>query len=136
MTEVAKIRRIKSPEISEQPDGNFSNCLMVGNIAYISGITPRDQNFQIVDGDEYEQGKAIFSKIKMIVGSAGGRMSDVVRITIFVTDINQRAKFWQARREFFSGDFPTATMVQVAALAEPKFKVEVDAIAHIGAGPR
>jgi hypothetical protein len=40
----------------------------------------------------------------------------------------------EARCEFFSGDFPTATVVQVVALADPAYKVEIEAIAHIGAG--
>ena len=63
-------------------------------------------------------------------------MSDVVKVTIFVTDITQREEVWRARREVFSGDFPASTLVQVAALAEPALKVEIEAIAHIGAGAR
>ena len=43
---------------------------------------------------------------------------------------------WQARREFFSGNFPASTLVQVAALATPALKVEINAVAHIGAGHR
>ena len=61
-------------------------------------------------------------------------MANVVKVTIFVTDITQREKVWQARREFFSGNFPASTLVQVAALADPSLKVEIDAVAHIGAG--
>jgi enamine deaminase RidA (YjgF/YER057c/UK114 family) len=82
----------------------------------------------------YAQAKLIFGKIKQLVESAGGTMADVVKITIFLTDINARQGVHQARREFFSGDFPTATMVQVAALADPAYMVEIEAIAHIGAG--
>ena len=61
-------------------------------------------------------------------------MADVVTVTIFVTDISQREKVWQARREFFTGDFPCSTLVQVAALANPSLKVEINAVAHIGTG--
>jgi len=43
---------------------------------------------------------------------------------------------WQARREFFTGNFPASTLVQVAALATPSLKVEINAVAHIGAGQR
>jgi enamine deaminase RidA (YjgF/YER057c/UK114 family) len=70
------------------------------------------------------------------VQAAGGTIADVVKVTIFVTDITQREKVWQARREFFTGDFPASTLVQVAALAEPAIKVEIEAIAHIGAAPK
>ena len=63
-------------------------------------------------------------------------MADMVTVTIYVTDISQREKVWQARREFFSGNFPCSTLIQIAALATPTLKVEINAIAHIGAGQR
>src|SRR5271166_6210778 len=85
-------------------------------------------------GDEYAQAKEIFGKIRHLLEAAGGSMADVVKVTIFVTDITQREKVWQARREFFTGNFPTSTLVQVAALADPSLKVEINAVAHIGAG--
>jgi enamine deaminase RidA (YjgF/YER057c/UK114 family) len=87
-------------------------------------------------GDEYEQAKLSFAKIRNLVEAAGGTMADVMKITIFVTDITQREKVWRARREVFTGDFPASTLVQVAGLAEPSVKVEIEAIAHIGAGKR
>jgi hypothetical protein len=87
-------------------------------------------------GDEYAQAKEIFGKIRDLVEAAGGNMADVVKVTIFVTDISQRDKVWQARREFFTGNFPTSTLVQVAALADPSLKVEINAVAHIGASKR
>jgi len=60
-------------------------------------------------------------------------MADILKVTIFVTDITQREKVWQARREFFTGNFPASTLVQVAALANPSLKVEIEAVACIGA---
>ncbi len=124
------IIRAVSPEVSEPPAGTWSNCLVAGGIAYIAGMTSRGT----IDGDEYAQAKAIFGKIRHLVAAAGGNMADIVKVTIFVTDITQREKVWQARREFFTGNFPTSTLVQVAALADPSLKVEIDAVAHIGAG--
>ena len=61
-------------------------------------------------------------------------MADIVKVTIFVTDIRNREKVWQARREFFTGNFPASTLVQVAALANPSLKVEIESVAHISAG--
>jgi enamine deaminase RidA (YjgF/YER057c/UK114 family) len=87
-------------------------------------------------GDEYAQAKEIFGKIRHLVEAAGGNMADIIKVTIFVTDISQREKVWQARREFFTGNFPTSTLVQVAALADPSLKVEINAVAHIGASKR
>ena len=63
-------------------------------------------------------------------------MSDVIKVTIYVTNIRNNTKVWKARAEFFKGNFPTSTLVQVAALAAPEILVEIEAIAHIGKGPR
>jgi 2-iminobutanoate/2-iminopropanoate deaminase len=126
------IVRAISPEVPEPPAATWSNCLVAGGIGYIAGITARGAD-PSTGGGEYVQAKAIFGKIRHLVEAAGGSMADIVKVTIFVTDITQREKVWQARREYFSGNFPVSTLVQVAALADPSLKVEVDAIAHIGA---
>jgi 2-iminobutanoate/2-iminopropanoate deaminase len=127
---MSSITRVISPEVSEPPAGTWSNCLVVNGIAYLAGMTARGGT----ELDEYAQVKAIFTKIRHLVEAAGGGMADVVKVTIFVTDISQREKVWQARREFFAGNFPASTLVQVAALADPSLKVEIEAVAHIGAG--
>jgi 2-iminobutanoate/2-iminopropanoate deaminase len=121
-----RVTRVRSEQVPEPADGRFSNCLLVDGVAYIAGMTAREGN------DVYAQASIIFGKIKHLVEAAGGSMADVVKLTIYVTDINHRHGVWKARQEHFSGDFPTATMVQVAALAEPAYKVEIDAVAHIG----
>ena len=129
---MSKIARVVSPEVSEPPAGTWSNCLVVNGVAYLAGMTARSADPNS-GGDEFTQAKAIFTKIRHLVEAAGGSMADIVKVTIFVTDITQREKVWQARREFFTGNFPASTLVQVAALAEPSLKVEIDAVAHIAA---
>jgi len=123
-----RIRRIRSPGVPEPADGRFSNCLLVDGVAYIAGMTAREGN------DVYAQARIIFGKIKQLVESAGGTMADVVKITVYVTDIQQRQGVHKARQEYFSNDFPAATTIQVVALADMAYLVEIDAIAHIGAG--
>uniref|UniRef100_UPI0013DA6822 RidA family protein n=1 Tax=Serratia marcescens TaxID=615 RepID=UPI0013DA6822 len=67
-----------------------------------------------VDGlDEYEQARIILTKLKNLVEAAGGTAGDIVKLTIFVTDISQRERVWKARKEFFSGNFPACSLVQV-----------------------
>jgi len=128
---MSNIVRATSSEVPEPPAGTWSNCLVAGGFAYIAGMTARGSD---AAGDEYIQARAIFTRIRHLVEAAGGTMADVMKVTIFVTDITQREKVWQARREFFTGNFPASTLVQVAALATPALKVEIDAVAHIGAG--
>ena len=123
---MSSIVRATSPHVPEPQPGTWSNCLVAGGIAYLAGMTGAGD-------DEYAQSKAIFAKIKHMVEAAGGTMADIVKVTIFVTDITRREEVWRARREVFTGNFPASTLVQVAALATPALKVEIEAVAHIGA---
>jgi 2-iminobutanoate/2-iminopropanoate deaminase len=127
---MSNIVRATSAAVPEPPPGTWSNCLVANGIAYIAGMTAGGGD---TTGDEYVQAKTIFGKIRHLVEAAGGSIADVTKVTIFITDITQREKVWQARREFFTGNFPASTLVQVAALASPALKVEIEAVAHIGA---
>ena len=131
------ISRVISSSVPEPPPERWSNCLLVDGIAYVSGMTARGiEAAELATMDEYEQSKVVFGKIKAMVEAAGGAMGDVVKITVYVTDIRNNTKVWAARREFFVGDFPASTLVEVRALASPEILVEIDAIAHVGRGPR
>jgi len=129
-----KKTRVSSPQVPEPPPQTWSNCLVVGHQVFIAGMTARTGT-TVVGGDSmYEQAKAIFAKIKHLIEAAGGKMDDVVKVLIFVTDIKRREEVWKARREVFSGDFPVSTLVEARALAAPDLLVEVEATAILGAG--
>jgi 2-iminobutanoate/2-iminopropanoate deaminase len=128
------ITRIIAATVKEPPEGTWSNCLVVDGVCYVAGLTSRSATGDGVDGkDAYEQTKVIFAKIKALIEAGGGTMSDVVKVTIYVTDITQRDQVWKARKEFFSGNFPVSTLIQISALADPRMVVEIDAVAHMGA---
>lgn len=128
------IKRVSSEHVGEPPPQTWSNCLVVGDQVFIAGMTARGDGFEgVAGGGEYEQARAIFTKIRHLMEAAGGTMDDVVKVNIFVTDIARREEVWRARREFFSGDFPVSTLVEVSALALPEMLVEVEAVGFIGA---
>jgi 2-iminobutanoate/2-iminopropanoate deaminase len=127
-------KRVTSPSVPDPPPQTWSNCLVVGNQVYIAGMVARS-GAQLLGGDSmYEQARAVFGKIKHLMEAAGGRMDDIVKVQIFVTDIKRREEVWKARREVFTGDFPVSTLVEVSALAAPDLLVEVEAVGVLGAG--
>jgi enamine deaminase RidA (YjgF/YER057c/UK114 family) len=128
-----KKRRVSSPHVPEPPPQTWSNALVVGNQVFIAGMVARDESGPVGGDSMYGQSKAIFEKIRHMMEAAGGKMDDIVKVTIFVTDIKRREEVWKARREAFTGDFPASTLVEVRALAAPEFLVEVEAFAVLGA---
>lgn len=125
--------RIYSPAVAEAPPGRWSNAIRAGEFLFLSGQVSRSNDGRTIEGKgEYEQSRIIFTKIKNLVEAAGGTTDDVVKVTIYVVNIKQNTEVWRARQEFFSGDFPASTLVQVAALGSPEVLVEIEAIAHIG----
>ena len=128
-----KKQRFISPEVAEYPEGHWSNTLRVGDKVYISGFTSRANDLKTIQGaDAYEQAKVIFMKIRKCLEAAGARMDDIVKMVIYVVNMDDNKLVWRARKEFFSGDFPTSTLVQVAGLASPEILLEITVEAHVG----
>ena len=128
-----KMKTIVSPKVIAPQPGTKSNCKVFNGQIFVSGMTGRDLENKVPEG-MYAQSKLLFSKMKALVEEAGGKMDDLIQINVFVTEMATLEEFWRARREFFTGDFPCSTLVQVAGLANPALKVEVNAIGFIGAG--
>jgi enamine deaminase RidA (YjgF/YER057c/UK114 family) len=129
-----KLTRVTSPHVKEAAPGTWSNCRVYGNQVFIAGMTGRDAAGGVAgDGSMYSQARATLTKIKHLIDAAGGTMNDIIRLDIYVTDIWQREEVWRARKEFFTGDFPTSTLVEVRALAAPELLVEINAVGFLGA---
>jgi len=125
---------VSSPHVPDPPPQTWSNCLVVGNQVFVAGMTAR-RGTELVGGDSmYGQAKAIFAKIKHLVEAAGGKMDDVVKVIIYVTDIQRREEVWKARREVFTDPFPVSTLVEVRSLFPKEVLVEIEAVAILGAG--
>jgi 2-iminobutanoate/2-iminopropanoate deaminase len=103
-------------------------------LLFISGITaksPRGETF--APGDVGAQAKRILESIQEILGQAGGTMSDIVKLTVFVCDMERFGEVAQARAQFFSPPYPASTMFEVSRLVSPDQLVEMEAIAALAA---
>ena len=80
-------------------------------------------------GDFAGQARGAYESIKQLVESQGGTMANVVKITTFLTDMRYRPELAPIRAEYFGTKGPASTMVQVSALADPGWMIEIEAIA-------
>ena len=127
-----KIRK-NYPDIA--PSGpTFSRGVRAGDTLYIAGCTARGTEAQ--GKPVMEQLEVTLDRIVRIVAEEGGSPSDIVKITTFVTSIPQ----WRADRErqealfaqYFQGQYPANTLVEITALAEDGLDVEIEAIVELG----
>lgn len=107
----------------------YSRAVQVGNHLEISGTVASDENGVVGKGDLYLQTKAILKKIQGVLTQAGFRMEDVVRTRMFLTDISQWEQAGKAHGEFFKDIKPATSMVQVSALIDPDYLVEIEVTA-------
>ena len=126
--------KLAVPDLAEAAPGLWSNAIRTGDTLYISGqvARPFEGGKGLVGTDEYAQAKQIFQRIERILKAAGGTMDNLVKMTIFMVDITKNTEVWRARREFFTGDFPTSTLVEVRSLAGAETLVEIETIAWLG----
>ncbi|WP_140400100.1 RidA family protein [Aeromicrobium sp. PE09-221] len=125
---------IDSPEVARPPRPDmFSNARLIGDQLFLSGLHAGDGAGGVLgDGSTYDQARQTFIKIRHLVEAAGGTMDDLVTLRLYLTDIGEKAEIGRARAEFFSGDFPCSTLVEVSALVEPGLTVEIEAQGIIG----
>lgn len=130
--------KVTISDVAEAGPGLWSNCIRAGDFLFISGqvARPLEGGNTLVGSNEYEQAKQIFTRIKLICEGAGASLEDIVKMTIYMVDIKKNTEVWRARREFFSGDFPASTLVEVRALGTPQTLVEIETVAYIGQAGR
>ncbi len=104
----------------------YSRAVRIGNQLEISGTVAVDENGLVGEGDSYVQTKFILQKLKGVLETAGFSLADVIRTRIFVTDISQWEAVGKAHGEFFNKIKPATSMVEVSALIDPGYLVEIE----------
>ena len=108
----------------------YSRAVKVGNVVEVTGTVASGEDGAVVGKDDpYAQTKYIYQRIEKVLQQAGATMKDVVRVRMFVTDISQWQEYGRAHSEFFKDIKPCNTMVEVSALIEPEYMIEIEATA-------
>jgi enamine deaminase RidA (YjgF/YER057c/UK114 family) len=107
----------------------YSRAVQVGNQLEVSGTVAVDDNGVVGRDSAYEQTKFVLQKIDKVLQQAGFSLNDVVRTRIFVVDISRWEEIGQAHGEFFKNIKPATSMVQVSALIDPEYLVEIEVTA-------
>jgi 2-iminobutanoate/2-iminopropanoate deaminase len=101
-----------------------------GPLLFVSGVVPVDEQGHLVGGDDVvEQARAVFGNLGAVLAAGGSSFADVVKVTVFLTDIDDRPLINSVRQEVFGAARPASTLVEISRLAVEGAKIEVEAIA-------
>ena len=108
--------------------GTYSQAVKTGNLVFLSGQIPLvPETMEIVDGDFETRARQVFKNLEAVAKAAGGDLNDIVKITVFLTDLDNFATVNSVMESFFETPYPARAAVGVSSL--PKgVDVEADAI--------
>jgi 2-iminobutanoate/2-iminopropanoate deaminase len=111
----------------------ISQAIRVGDFLFVSGQAAIDEHGRLVGvGDFDAQAVQAFTNLERVLDAGGSSLRDVVKVTIFLTDMGNFPKIVELRGKWFSEPYPADSIIQVAALALPELEIEIEAVAVAG----
>ncbi len=107
----------------------YSRAVQIGNQLEVSGTVATDDNGVVGKDDFYAQTKFILQKIEKVLHQADFKLENVVRTRMFVTDISYWEEIGKAHGEFFKNIKPVTSMIEISALIDPDYLVEIEVTA-------
>lgn len=130
------IKRINPPELGEPPGYSQIVEVTAGRIVFIAGQTALDRDGNVVGKNDFAtQVEQVFHNLSIALQASGCTAAHLVKLTVFLTDMDNLARYREARNRFFASVTPAAapavTLVEVSKLYGPDFLIEIEAIAAI-----
>jgi len=124
-------RRVIYTPKAPKPVGPYSQGIIAGNYLFVSGQIPIDpETGEVVKGDFKTQVRRVLENIKAIVEASGGSMKDVVKVTVYLKDMNKFREFNEIYKEYFKEEPPARSVIEVSNLPK-NVDLEIDAIVYI-----
>lgn len=116
-----------------EPISHYTDAVQAGDFLYISGIVPVDATGKLVGGEDVvAQAQHVFAIMARVLAAAAAGPSDIVKVTVFLLDVDDRERINRVRQQFFGPARPASTLVEVSRLAVPGARLEVEATAYLG----
>jgi 2-iminobutanoate/2-iminopropanoate deaminase len=115
-----------------EPISHFTDAVRAGGFLHVSGIVAVDGDGRLVGGEDVlAQTRQVLDNMRAVLAAGGCRFEDVVKVTIFLTDIDDRPKINPLRQQAFGATRPASTLVEVPRLAVEGAKVEIECVAVV-----
>ncbi len=131
------VRRVGRREIRvanlNEPISHYTDAVLAGDYLFISGVAGVDEQLHLVgDGDVAVQFRRAMESMEQILAAGGATFSDIVKVTVYLKQVNDRSLINPIRQEFFGDARPASTLIGVNEFAIEGMLVEIDAIAYVG----
>jgi 2-iminobutanoate/2-iminopropanoate deaminase len=115
-----------------EPISHFTDAVRAGGFLHVSGIVAVDGDGRLVGGEDVlAQTRQVLDNMRAVLAAGGCRFEDVVKVTIFLTDIDDRPKINPLRQQAFGATRPASTLIEVPRLAVEGAKVEIECVAVV-----
>lgn len=111
--------------------GLYSQAVKSNKLLFISGQVALDKNGNLIGKDIATQTDQVMKNIKAVLTAAGCTFDDVIKISIFLINLDDRPKFHEVRKRYFTNSQPASTLLVVKSLANQDYLVEVEAVAQL-----
>jgi 2-iminobutanoate/2-iminopropanoate deaminase len=123
---------IATPEAKPVANYKMATRMEGGQLLYISGQVAWDTSGNIVGkGDARAQARQAFQNLRQVLQATGGDLKDLMKITTYITNIEDFPAVAEARSEVFQGELPASTLIVVKSLFHPDFLIEVEGVAAV-----
>lgn len=109
------------------PFGAFCHAVRANGFLFLSGFTASDTPAE--NGDIIAQTESTLDQIKSLLEAEGASLKDVVKVTVYVTELDKLQEIHDVRFRYFGDTLPASTLVQVVSLVRPSLKIEIEAVA-------
>ena len=128
-------RLIRARGLSE-PISHYSDAVLAGRTVYVSGQAAVDGQGKLVGaGDVVAQTRQVLENMKLALAAAGATLDDVVKVTVYLADRDDRPRVNEVRKEYFKANKPASTLIEINRLAIEGMLVEIEAIAVLPGEP-
>ena len=124
---------IATPEAKPVANYKLATRLDSGRLVYIAGQVAWDASGNIMGkGDIRAQARQVFQNLRNVLQAAGGDLKDLMKITTYITKLEDFPAVAEVRSSVFQGELPASTLIVVKSLFHPDFLIEVEGVAAIG----
>jgi reactive intermediate/imine deaminase len=122
------MKQVVQTDKAPEAIGTYSQAVKIDNMVYLSGQIPLDPaTMELIDGDIEQQIRRVIDNLQAVTIAANGRLDDIVKLTVYLTDLAHFPIVNQIMTEYFNKPYPARAAVGVAALPKGA-EVEIDAV--------